>query len=170
MKLLVNGFPKHGTHVLMKACELLGCPGEHDHWPYGKLPEFTHHVFIKRDPRNALISLIRSIGEPLTQGIVISKIRKFMNAPLREELAQFSPWLNTAFVVRFEDLIKDDKEMRRIAAYLEVPYLDDAFPNLPGHTRTWSGKYSDHRSLWTPEIEKVWQKECPEVLSEWGYS
>jgi hypothetical protein len=171
MKVLVNGFPKSGTHAAAKAVELLGVPCIHAHWPHPKLPEHTHHVFIKRDPRNVLLSWIRASGNPLTEGMTIRYIRQFITGSLVDDVSAFVGWLHQdTFVMRFEDLIANDAEMRRLAKFLEVPYLDDAFPNLPGHTTTWTGKYSDYRAVWTPQIESAWNAEGGhETLEAWGY-
>ena len=67
--ILVNGFPKSGTHALLKAVELLGIPvrseqidvaidhAELNHLPYEEPRDRDDRfLFIKRDPRNVLIS------------------------------------------------------------------------------------------------------------------
>lgn len=172
MKVIVNGFMKHGTHAALKACELLGVNAQHGHWKMKKLPEdATHHVFIKRDPRDALVSFLRFIGQPVTQGTVMRRIRKYQRASLEKEMAEFlAGYHEGIFTLRFEELIATDKEMRRLAQYLGVPYLEDAFPNLPNHTQTWTGRYSDHRTVWTPEVEAVWRAEGGDsILAAWGY-
>jgi hypothetical protein len=81
-------------------------------------------------------------------------------------------WLSapSALVVRYEDLIASDAEMRRIADFLGVPYVDDAWSWLPGLTRSWHPTHSDWRTLWTPQVEAVWTEiGGPDLLARWGY-
>lgn len=169
--LIVNGFPKHGTHAAMKACELLGVNGIRAHWIHGKLPPHAKHVFIKRDPRDALISWVRMMKRQVTQGFIIASIRKFQDESIARELRRFVPFLRDGtFVLKYEALVADDRELRRLAEYLGVPFLSDAFENLPGFTATWNNKHSDHREYWTPEIEAVWLEEKgAQILEAWGY-
>ena len=64
----------------------------------------------------------------------------------------------------------DDQQMREIAAYCGVPYLDDAWPNLPNHTKTWTGRLSDWREHWTPAVDAAWAAAGgPALLERWGY-
>ena len=186
--ILCNGIPKSGTHAFLKAVELLGCAGmlvHHEYQVGGLLPEdmraTTHHLFIKRDPRNVLISWLRFFSKPVTSGMFITAFRNwsgtandglatrtFLDASL-----EFTPWLSdpSVFVVKFEDLTASDAELRRIAAYLAVPYLEDAFRHLPGMTRTWTGKLSDYTAIWNADIESVWSAEGgPQLLKAWGYA
>lgn len=160
--LTINGIPKAGCHALLKACELLGIPtGNVEHLTYKEKTE-RKYVFIIRDPRNILISWLRSKSKEVTQGNFISAFRRYdERQSFIEHIKSFLGWLSDpdTLVVRFENLIKDDKEMRRIADYLGVSYLDDAFENLPGLTRTWTGKYSDYQDIWTEELQKVWNEE-----------
>ena len=167
---ITNGFPKCGNHALVKAVELLGQPCLVEHTPYSA--PIGQQVFIKRDPRNAVCSWVRFIHKPVTPGMFITAFRQFQNAPLITEMAEYEGWLSDpqTLVVRYEDLIASDAEMRRIAAYLGVPYLADSFDELPGLTRTWHADHSDYQVIWTPEVESVWGSEGgPALLTRWGY-
>jgi len=190
----INGFPKSGNHALRKACELLGVPAYVNHVPFkdGSPADSTHRIFIKRDPRNVIISKMRMDDEQVTPGTFITKFRAWQRADIRviqlengqtetvtipqistiEAMSEYEQWLNDAdtFQVKYEDLIRNDIEMRRIAVYLGVPYLDDAFESLPGLTKTWNDVHSDYNTIWTPEVETVWNAEGgPELLTRWGY-
>jgi len=167
---ILNGAPKMGNHALWKACELLGIASsgvqhiphvDADAVPDGPL------VFIRRDPRNALVSWVRFEGMPVTQGTLISATPRYLAM-----IAPFEGWLSDprAHVVRFEDLVASDAAMRGIAAHVGVPYLDDAWPNLPNHTKTWTGRLSDWREHWTPAVDAAWAAAGgPALLERWGY-
>ena len=172
MGLTTNGFPKAGNHALVKACQLLGQPCSVEHIAYAGKPAGAC-VFIKRDPRNIVLSWLRFQNQPVTPGMFITHFRTFQTASLVEEMAAYEGWLTDpdTLVVRYEDLIASDAPMRRIAAYLGVPYIDGAFEHLPGLTRTWHADHSDYAAFWTPGVEKVWRKEGgPELLARWGYA
>lgn len=165
-----TGFAKAGNHALVKAVQLLGQPCEVTHVAY--VGPIGQHVFIKRDPRNIVCSWLRFNGRPVTPGMFITALRLFQHASLVEELAAYEGWLTDpqTLVVSYEALIASDAEMRRIAAYLDVPYLDDAFSELEGLTSTWFAQHSDYRAIWTPEVEVVWAAEGGnELLARWGY-
>ena len=165
-----SGFAKAGNHALVKAVQLLGQPCEVTHVAY--VGPIGQHVFIKRDPRNIVCSWLRFNGRPVTPGMFITALRLFQHASLVEELAAYEGWLTDpqTLVVSYEALIASDAEMRRIAAYLDVPYLDDAFSELEGLTSTWFAQHSDYRAIWTPEVEAVWAAEGgPVLLARWGY-
>ena len=165
-----TGFAKAGNHALVKAVQLLGQPCEVTHVAY--VGPIGQHVFIKRDPRNIVCSWLRFNGRPVTPGMFITALRLFQHASLVEELAAYEGWLTDpqTLVVSYEALIASDAEMRRIAAYLDVPYLDDAFSELEGLTSTWFAQHSDYRAIWSPEVEAVWAAEGGnELLARWGY-
>ena len=162
-----NGFPKSGNHALVKAVQLLGQPCQVNHLPFYGVTE--NLIFIKRDPRNVICSWLRFNGQPVTPGTFLTAFRKFQERSLIEEMAYYEGWLS-GFVVRYEDLIASDAEIRRIADYLETPYLEGAFEALPGMTRTWFADHSDYRAIWTPEVEAAWAAEGGiELLVRWGY-
>lgn len=179
MSIFINGFYKHGNHALMKACELLGLPQDiyPNHIPFDEgLPkDVTHHLFIKRDPRNAIISALRFQNKDVTSGTFISYFREFSYEGKKgsyiENIAPFEPWLTDpkTFVIPFEDLVATDGGMRAIAEYLGVPYLG-GFDALPGLTKTWTGNLSNFADIWSPEVEKIWDAEGGnELLKRWGY-
>lgn len=165
-----TGFAKAGNHALVKAVQLLGSPCIVEHIEYAG--PIGLHIFIKRDPRNIVCSWLRFNGRPVTPGMFITALRLFQHASLVEELAAYEGWLTDpqTLVVSYEALIASDAEMRRIAAYLDVPYLDDAFSELEGLTSTWFAQHSDYRAIWSPEVEAVWAAEGGnELLARWGY-
>lgn len=179
--ILANGFPKHGNHALVKAMQLLGLPArvQHAH----DLQADARVAFIKRDPRNGLLSWIRQQGYPQTPGMFIAHFRQFdmgadptlehpMAGSLPQVMQPFEHWLTDerAIVVSYEALTADDAEMRRLADWAGVPYIADAFNWLPGMTKTWCADHSDWRKVWTPEVQAVWAAEGgPELLARWGY-
>lgn len=166
-----SGFAKAGNHALVKAVQLLGQPCEVTHVAY--VGPIGQHVFIKRDPRNIVCSWLRFNGQPVTQGMFLTAFRKFQYASLVDEMAAFEGWLTDpqTLVVSYESLVASDVEMRRIAEYLGVPYLDDAFSELEGLTATWFAEHSDYRTLWSPEVEAAWAAEGGnDLLNRWGYA
>lgn len=177
MKLFTNGFPKCGNHALQKACELLGQPAEVNHIPFSEgLPEgTTHSIFIKRDPRDVIISAIRFSGQEVTSGMFLTWFRQFKlegELSLVDAMARYEGWLTepNTLVVSLERLRTTDETMREMANYLGIPYIDGAFEHLPGLTRTCNETPSDHRPFWTPEVISVWEAEGGnELLTRWGY-
>ncbi len=173
-KVITSGPEKAGNHALVKAVELLGIPCDVEHRRYKEgLPVGAKHLFIKRDPRNMVLSMLRFRDQPVSAGMWIRWFRRYSDKKsLIKYLADFESWLNheRTFVVTFEDLIKDDRAIKDIAKYLAVPYLEGSFELLPGVTKTWTGVLSDFHVIWTPEVEKVWNSEGgPELLRTWQY-
>ncbi len=180
-----NGFPKSGNHALVKAIELLGITPNHEngqlsevvHTPFEDgLPKgVTHHIHIKRDPRNILTSWLRFRDEAVTPGTLLARFRWFdfgQPAPFVECLKRYEGWLNHrgTLTVRYEDLTADSRCMKTIASHLGIPYIDGAWEQLPGNTRTWNPHHSDYRQIWTPQVESAWDAEGGnELLARWGY-
>ncbi len=176
MKLICNGFPKSGNHALWKACELLGVPSEVNHIAYadGLPAEATHHIFIKRDPRNVIVSWLRFRKVPVTPGYFLRAFRCFDDGPpsLVDAMAEYEPWLahNDTLIVGFEELVADAEPMHHIANYLGVPYIDRAWDDLPGLTKTWNAERSDYRAVWTEQVQQAWATEGGnDLLLRWGY-
>jgi len=172
MRIEINGFPKSGNHALAKACELLGLPVEVQHLTYREKVAGGKYILIVRDPKNVVLSMLRFRYKPQTPGMFITTFRQFQDRSLVEEMAEYTGWLKDrdTLVVRFENLTAWPDEMRMIAAYADAPYIDGAFEELPGLTRTWTGSYSDYRTIWTPEVNKVWREEGgQELAARWGY-
>lgn len=168
----INGFPKAGNHALAKACQLLGQPCVVSHIPHGG-DVGEKHILIKRDPRNILCSWLRFIGQPVTPGTFLTAFRDFQGKHFVEAMADYEEWQRDAgtLVVRYEELIRDDEEIKRIADYLGMIYLPNAFENLPGMTRTWNPDHSDYRSIWTDEVQAAWAAEGGNtLLAAWGYA
>jgi len=155
MKVICNGIPKSGTHALLKAVQLLGVTDtDHEHLAYSS-PLHDKHILIIRNPRDVLISWCRWTYKQVTQGFIIGAMAEFV-----QHYNDYKPWLTDAdtLVIKFEDLISDNGvTIQQIATYLDVPYLTDAYANLPGLTRTWTGNYSDWTEHWTQDIEDAWQ-------------
>lgn len=171
--IIANGFQKAGNHALVKACQLLGVPCDVNHTPFGQLPkDTTKHILITRDPRNIIVSWLRFRNNPVTPGMFITKFRKFDTDSLVNQMKMYEGFLTdpNTLVVKYEDLVSSPAEMKRIADYLGVPYLDGAFEELPGMTRTWNDEHSDYKKIWTPEVEKVWVGEGGnDLLKKWNY-
>lgn len=170
-----NGFPKHGNHALVKALQLLGVPCRVQHIPWSEEMAYRDapRVFVVRDPRDAVVSMLRMKGQPVTPGTVLTRLRQWGDeeaGTLAEAMAAFEGWLDdpATLVVRLGALRASDAEMRRIAAWLGVPYLAGAWEALPGLTMTWNDTASDHRPVWTPEVEAGWREiGGPALLARW---
>ena len=167
-----NGFPKCGNHALVRALELLGVPDPRvHHLPYPG--EFEgEHVFIKRDPRDVIVSWLRHQNKPVTPGTFLSSFRYFGSGSLVDDMRLFEGWLEDGrvYVLRFEDLLADSRALRNLAAYLELPYYEGAFEHIPGPTITYNEKRSDYRDVWSSEVQKIWASEGgSQLLDRWGY-
>lgn len=171
--IVTNGFPKSGNHALVKAVQLLGQPCRVQHEPFTQVEGPC--VFIRRDPRNVLLSWVRHLGKPVVPGMVATHAQRFEESAagtLADAMAPFEGWLSDAgvLVVSYEALTESDAEMRRIAAYLGVPYIDGAWQWLPGMTQTWHAQHSDWRSVWTADVQTAWDGiDGPALLQRWGY-
>lgn len=183
-KIICNGIPKHGTHALLKAVELLGVPvawGEFpgatlEHRIYDGVPVDGKHIFIIRNPKDAFISWMRHHSIALTEGMILSRLQNMQidfEGTYFNYCNCFTGWLNddATLVVRLDELKSDGgATIDRIADYLDVPRQADAFANLPGHTVTWNPISSDHAKYWTDRIEQVWQAtRCNELSKALGY-
>jgi Sulfotransferase domain len=172
-----NGFPKSGNHALWKAVELLGFAAgvNHAEFEAGAPKGTTHQVFIKRDPRNVIVSKLRGDQDAVTPGKFLSRMQRFDTASLVDEMRKFEGWMVAMqslpiHVVRYEDLIADAGTMRALAWFLGVPYLEGAFGELEGHTRTWNKVKSDYREVWTDEVQRRWRAGGGDaLLRRWGY-
>ena len=165
---ITNGFPKSGNHALVKALQLLGQPCRVNHIKVGE-PVEGQHVFIKRDPRNVICSWLRFNGQHVTPGMFLTAFLQFQERSLIDELAEYEGWL-AGFVVRYEDLIASDAEMRRIAEHLNIPYIDGAFEAHPAIPRTPCADHADYPTIWTPDVGSFWNKNGgPDLLARWGY-
>lgn len=180
MSILINGIPKHGTHALLKAVELLGVPVKYGNHPGAELvhminegePVESKHIFIVRHPKNAFISWMRHYNLPLTSGMLQSRLQN-MQEPEGNYLdfcQKFLDWMvcPDTLVIKFEDLISDQATITKITKYLDVPDQPDVIQNLPGHTLTWTGQLSNHETLdaWDDGVETVWKNIGGEYLME----
>lgn len=166
--MLANGFSNSGTHALKKGMELLGLEVEHLHEPHHRatgakpLKFDGRMVVIYRHPRNVLVSSVRANAEPVTEGALIRMIRTFVRpsvtGPFARVYREYFPWRDDrrCLAVTYEQLVASEQTLFDIAAHCETPYLESAFPNLPGLTRTWSGAPSNWADHWTPAVDEVW--------------
>jgi hypothetical protein len=173
--ILVNGIPKSGTHALLKAVQLLGIPDDAvrlEHLPFGLLPDGVNkHIYIIRHPRNVLVSYCRWQNRPVAAGMLIGFMRSFEGKSFADYWQTFSGWMTdpATFVVRYEALLANSAVIAKIAAYLGVPCLVDAFANIPGLTPTWTGAPSDWSTVWNRDIDAEWQKDCQGIQEAMGY-
>lgn len=171
-RVFANGFPKAGNHALVKACHLLALDCAVEHLPYvGLAPGPT--VFIKRDPRNIIMSWLRHSGQAVARGPFMVQIHNFMGkGPIVDQLAAYEGWLNDrdTLVVSYEALTASPVEMQRIAEFAGVEFDPDVFDLLPGLTRTWFPDHSDWQTIWTPQVEKAWNDAGgADLLTRLGY-
>lgn len=179
---LVNGFPKSGTHALLKAAQgLTKNDVMHGHWPDGELPKSDVHLLIVRDPRAIIISMLRMLGGKIDESTFLDMFRKFRTESLRKELAGYEPHLTSATcVVRYESLCDRTSVANRradvvkIAKALEnddVFAIDEVALTLPGLTKTYNRIPSDFASVWTDRVQHAWTHEGGmDLLARWGYS
>lgn len=158
---IVNGFPKTGCHALKKGVELLGAaPVDLIHEPAGTLASLDAPMVVSfRDPRNVLISRCRWDQRPLASGSLINLLRDCDGEPFVTGYRRYLPWLEDERVrcMPYEALTGSDAGLRLVALYLGIPYLEDAFVNLPGLTMTWTGKPSVWQDHWTEQLSKEWK-------------
>lgn len=172
---ITNGFPKSGNHALAKAVQLLGvnCQVDHfpweDHWSMTSVPR----IFIKRDPRNIVLSWLTHKKIPHTPYNFIKCLRNFDNqGDLITQLATYEGWLHDpqTLQIAYEDLISNEKCMQQIAEYLNVPYTPKLWDYLPGMTWSWTDNHADFTTIWNSRIEKAWNQEGGDkLLTRWGY-
>ena len=169
--ILSNGHPKTGTHALNKTIQLLGVPSQVVHFPYSEKPE-EKSVCIFRNPKNVIISWLRFTGKPVTQGMIIEQIKNHAERGILESCSDYTPYLDTdVLCVRYEELLTDEGEtVEKIAKYLDVPVLEDCYPNIQGMTVTWTGEPSNWEDHWSDEIQKAWDENGgPELEAAWKY-
>lgn len=184
VQLATHGFPKTGTHALVKACQAVaGLPCDALHLPFAEgLPVgTTHDIFIVRDPRNILVSTLRMRHLQVSPGAIATLFRRYQTTSLRRELALYEPWLGSAgLVVRHErlcdrtDVAVRRAEVQRIADYLgagtAVFSVDAAAEQLLGWTLTWNATPSDFRPYWNEQLAHIWRHEGgDDLLARWGY-
>jgi hypothetical protein len=156
----LNSIPKAGTHLLIRATELLGAVVPNmGHALHANTIKDDRHLFIIRNPRNALISWLRWNKKPLAQGTIITTLQRYEDSvPFYDYWMRYVSWMTAenAMVIRFELLLDDERVLRRIADYLGVAYLDDAYAHLVGPTATYTGRLSRWQEHWTPIVEDAW--------------
>ena len=169
--MICNGIPKSGTHALARACQLLGLTTKHQHTPHAE-KSGDRQILIARNPRDMMVSWLRFNRAQVTQGFLIHLFRDFDGHPLRESFARYEPYLTDGtLVVRFEELFTDDgATLQRIADYAGVQVLDDAYDNIVGLTKTYTGEHSNWRDHWSDAVEDAWVIAGGlEVEKAWSY-
>ena len=170
-RVICNGIPKSGTHALERAVQLLGCLTQHTHTPYDSSQ--GRQIVIFRHPKNVLVSWLRHQGIGVTEGHLIGLCKEFRGLPLYDAFAEYTPYLHDKDVltVRFESLFSDGGEtLNRIAQYLDVPVPPDAYGNIVGLTRSYTGKLSNWEDHWSELVESAWvEGRGPEVEAAWNY-
>lgn len=160
----VNGSPKTGTHLLLKAVytfEGEGYTARHTHSDSTRVVA-GKHIHIKRNPRNVLISYIRYLGRA-----DLSKPHILKTIPIViEEMKMYLPLLTTKAIlnVSFEELLTNPAELGRIAAYIGLPCKPTQFDNLWGNTLTFTGSLSNWRDYWDDDIAAEWEARGGKIL------
>ncbi len=174
--ILANGISKSGTHYLALCLELMGFPKVYEpqpglsclmsHWTrVDKLPSHDHHILIVRDPRNALISMVRSRSRPLLPGSIISHIRAYPGAndepSIGEFYDRFVGWVDDpdCVVVRYEKMLSDGGLTIQKIADRVGGIATGVYETAPlTQTATWTGSPSNWHDHWTPEVEAAWEE------------
>jgi len=184
--LLLNGFPKSGIHALQKACVLLGVAGNlgHDSYASGLPDGYTRSIFLKRDPRNILISWLRFNHIPVTTENLVSAMESLHSElhpdqegkSLAVAMAEFEGWRTdpNTLVVSYEELAESPLGMDKVAAFLGVRYPDGAFGKLEGldeeNKKFYNESHSDYQDVWDAEVQAFWDVHCTGLLTTWGYA
>lgn len=178
----VVGIPKSGTNATEKVVRLLGrTPSHHMHTP-PREEIYTKHkvIYIRRNPRNVLISWLRYHERELTEKNMIDTIQDFgypdedrqHGNSMFDMYTAYDEWrsIPSVCVVRYEDLVQDQDTIDRIADYLNVPRSDGILPSLPKGTYTWNDKKSNWKEYWTDRVEGAWlMSGMPVIESTMGY-
>jgi hypothetical protein len=163
------GPPKAGNHLLVKVVGLMGAVGHVEHVEYAKVRvRRSRTIFIKRDPRNIVLSWQRAVSKSDTYA---GAMWAYEGKGIVKALADYEGWLQDAdtLVVRFEDMYVPS-QLQEIADYVDAPLPDDILDSLPGGTFTWSGELSDYRAVWSDEVQAAWNSIGGEELRRrWGY-
>jgi len=176
--------PKSGTHALVKAVELLGIPWMqeggakeyciHGHYEIDQPMPRGKQILIIRNPRDMLVSWVRWTKSSVTEGYLISATKSYYSGKsFRDEARNYIDWFNDdeTFVVKFESLISEPETLQQIARFINAPYIDGAFENIPGLTKTWTGKLSNWRDHWSSAVEQAWVDSGGlEIERGWGYA
>lgn len=160
--ILCNGTPKAGTNLLVKAVRSFAPEmvhrSQHGHYKT-PLDEATHdkfdrHVEIIRYPKNIIGSWFRFKDIPYTTRDFRVEIPIRMKS-IREHLG----WLSRddVHVVKFEELLTDPQALEGIGEYLGLPTWGGQFNNLWGHTYTFTGKLTNYKDYWNPEVDALYR-------------
>lgn len=174
--IIVNGFPKTGTHAVVRSLELLGQADRttlvHQPYPYS-FPVDSKHLCIFRHPRNCLISWCRFFVEGLCGGEVsTARMIDTLSNPFSDfrKYALYLQWLTDpkTLCIQYENLIVSDSGIRAIADYIQVPFVDGAFQNLLSPIVAWKSSSSTIQNTltdtpscwqnhWNDELDAAWK-------------
>lgn len=158
--IIINGTKKSGTHALLRLVDLfvdtIPSEVEHSHVPFSKRGKIKYykHIHISRSPRNVLVSLVRRVTK---ENVTEDELMYWMSHVL-DDIRSFMPWTlsKKCLNVRFEELLSDPAEIKRISDYLGLPLAKDHFKNIWGRTRTSTFNLSKWHDHWTDDLEKKW--------------
>lgn len=151
-----NGSPKNGTHLLLNSVRLFGgvCfTAQHKHEPNLILSKDDKHIHIVRNPRNALISYMRMNNIDLSVKNISNEIPRLI-----EEQSSYLHYLRDTKTlnIKFENLVSSDKELNRMAKYLDMRLIDDHFDKSKKGVATWTGRLSNWVEVWEGKINSAW--------------
>ena len=156
---LPNGTQKSGTHALRVALQtfdgLVDKVDRVEHLP--EIPDNLKdrlHIHIIRNPRNIMFSYLRWTNLVLNRDNILAEIPRTI-----ARCNDFVHYLKDPdlLTVRFELLLSDPTEIQRIADYIGKPLVDGHFKSIWRKTNTFTGRLSNWRDYWTPEINKIWR-------------
>ncbi len=172
--MILNGMPKAGNHALQKACKLLGVELPINHFPYAEKVAGERYIYIKRDPRDMLVTSVRfNVDKEVTPERIIWQIHNYMAyGPFVGELVKYLDWItdkDTA-VIAYETLVDSPVGMSRLAEFIGTEIKGDEFEQLPGGTVTWEPERANWRDHWTPEVNAAWRDSgCSTLIWRMGY-
>ena len=167
-----TGARKSGTHLLLKALQLFGgdclqaihCNKGYD-FPWKTTTDTRVHII--RNPRNVLISWVRWENLPRNNQTIIAN----MNYIIKCMSGHFG-WIGEehCLTVRFEELLTDPNEIKKIGEYLGKPLRKNHFELLWGDTLTFTNDLTEWRDFWTDEVNAAWiERGGVEIENKMGY-
>lgn len=155
-----TGIPKSGTRALLKSLQLLNAPvNDVEHNLYSKKQE-GKYICITRNPRNILISWLRMNDREISlQNIINVLYYPMLGATFLKWHLSLKQWKNdpNTMIVQYEDLIESPNTMIEIANYMDIPYVQGAWNNLPGGTFTYNEVPSRWQDYWNDEVQEAWE-------------
>jgi hypothetical protein len=177
---LVNGIPKSGTHVLVRAMDVYGVAHFHDHVDTSNIRatcrKHPRHIIITRELRDTLTAYIHHAGLPYTQDSLIYIFHRYHSQQHYSTYVEgFVGWRKVPSVLftRFEDLVYRNHHLPDIASYVEAPYSDSDYDQIINYkTRTYRGpRHSKWTDVWSPAMDVLWEEYgMPRLNALWGYN